>query len=79
VLKQTDQFYNEDWPGLTLWETDGEAGYYWFYCSENITGITYKYEYSDCYAFADMGSVEDIGTAGWVRTKNMRVQEEMPM
>ena len=78
-LKQTDQFYKSDYPGLAMWETDGESAYYWFYCSVNITEISYKYEYSDCYAFSDLGGVDNMETSGWVKTKYERVQEEMPM
>ncbi len=78
-IKQTDQFYRSDYPGLSTWETDGESAYYWFYSSENITEISYKFEDSDCYAISDMGEVDNIGKSGWIKTKYMRVQEEMPM
>jgi hypothetical protein len=77
-IVQTDQFYKSDYPGLSMWETDGGSGYYWFYCSENVTGISYKYEYSDCYAMSDKGGAESL-PQGWSRIKYMRVQEEMPM
>jgi hypothetical protein len=78
-IKQTDQFYRSDYPGLSTWETDGTSAYYWFYCSVNTSTISYKYEYSDCYAFKDMGGNDNLGSSGWFRIKNMRIQEDMPM
>jgi hypothetical protein len=78
-LKQTEQFLKPEYPGLSMWEADTESGYYWFYSSENTTGISYKYEYSDCYALSDKGGTDGAEPAGWIRTKYMRVQEEMPM
>jgi hypothetical protein len=77
-IKQNEQFYSPEYPGLSQWETDGEASYYWFYSSTNVTSISLKYEYSDCYGFADMVMYEDV-SSGWIRLNYTRVQELMPM
>lgn len=78
-IKQNVQCYNPEYPGLSTWETDGTAGYYWFYSSIDITKLFYKYWLSDCYYFMDMGGVDNGHASGWMKLKYMRVQEDMPM
>lgn len=76
---QTDQFYKVDYPGLSTWSTDGDWGYYWFYSSTNISKLSYRYEYSDCYCFSDKGVKENVDGSGWMKIKNERVQIDMEM
>lgn len=78
-IKQNDQFYKADYPGLSTWETDGVSGYYWFFSSVNITGLSFKFEYSDCYFFSDMGMMKNINTSDWIKVKFDRIQKDMEM
>jgi hypothetical protein len=78
-IKQTDQFYNSEFPGLSTWNTDGNFGYYWFYSSINLTKFSYRYEYSDCYCFSDKGELENVLGQEWLKMKNNRVQIDMEM
>jgi hypothetical protein len=78
-IKQTDQFYKPNYPGLSTWNTDGEWGYYWFYSSSNLTKLSYRYEYSDCYCFSDKGEIENLYSSSWYKIKNERIQIDMEM
>jgi hypothetical protein len=78
-IKQYEQFYKSDYPGLTTWDTDGTNGYYWFYSSSNISKLSYRYELSDCYCFNDKGEIKNIVGSSWVKIKNHRAQIDMEM
>jgi len=78
-IKQNVQFYKPDYPGLSTWETDGVSGYYWFFTSANVTGLSFKFEYSDCYFFTDMGMLNNIDSSGWIKVKFERTQKDMEM
>jgi hypothetical protein len=78
-IKQNVQCYKENYPELSTWETDGTAGYYWFFSSINFTKFSYQYWLSDCYFFMDMGGLDQGGSPGWQKIKYMRTQEDMPM
>jgi hypothetical protein len=78
-IKQTNQFYQSNYPGLSMWNNDGESSYYWFYSSLNISKLTYRYEYSDCYCFSDKGEMENLKGSNWIKIKNERVQIDMEM
>jgi len=78
-IRQDAQFYQTDWPGLSTWETDGDHGYYWFFCSENITGLWFRFEYSDCYFFTDSAMIMDLETNGWIKVQFQRTQMDMEM
>ncbi|MDP6155077.1 MAG: hypothetical protein QGH39_00685 [Candidatus Thermoplasmatota archaeon] len=78
-IKQNVQFYKTGYPGLSTWETDGVSGYYWFFASVNVTGLSFKFEYSDCYFFFDMGMMKNIDLSGWIKVKFEKIQEDMEM
>ncbi len=78
-IKQTDQFYKPNYPGLSTWNSDGANGYYWFYSNSNITKLSYRFEYSDCYYFSDTGEIENLMSSNWVKIKNLRAQIDMDM
>jgi len=78
-IQQNVQYYQSNYPGLSTWETDGEHGYYWFYCSENVTELSFRFEYSDCYFFSDSAMISDLGSDGWIRVQFQRTQMDMEM